>query len=132
MHVVHFLLNLEWLEDKIPSNKACILDLIGQIQKLGSNFEGSRITVHAYDGGNNCSVFCALNILLYQLKNDQSIDICRIVKKLKTQRPRMIESFHQYEFLYESLVEFVDMFGIYCQSTDSLSSKISTNDSFNN
>lgn len=44
-------------------------------------------------GGSNCSVFCALNILLEQFKNEQTVDVCRTVKKLKTQRPHMIETY---------------------------------------
>lgn len=132
MHVIHFFLNQEWPKDKMISNKNCLLDLIGQVQKLGAKYEGSRIAVHAHDGGSNCSVFCALNILINQLKNDQLIDICRTVKKLKTQRPKMVETFEQYEFLYESLVEFVEMFGIYSQSTDSISSKLSNSNSLTN
>ena len=44
-------------------------------------------------GGSNCSVFCALSILSEQFKNDQYVDVCRTVKKLKTQRPHMIETY---------------------------------------
>ena len=44
-------------------------------------------------GGSNCSVFCALSILMDQFKNDQYVDVCRTVKRLKLQRPRMIDTF---------------------------------------
>ncbi|CAF1007134.1 unnamed protein product [Brachionus calyciflorus] len=132
MNATHFVLNENWLEDKAPKNKSCILDLVGQVQKTAAKYDKSRIAVHAYGGGSNCSVFCALNILLYQFKNDQYVDVCRTVKKLKIQRPHMIETYEQYEFLYECLVEFVDMFGIYSQSSDSFNSRSSLNDSFNN
>ena len=99
-------------------------------------------------GGSNCSVFCALNILLEQFKNEQTVDVCRTVKKLKTQRPHMIETYvcekkdslicilditiiklffmiikDQYEFLYQCLVEFIDKFGIYSQSSGSFHSR---------
>ena len=80
-------------------------------------------------GGSNCSVFCSLIYLLDQFKNDQYVDVCRLVKKLKTQRPHMVETFEQYEFLYQCLVDFVDMFGIYSQSSSSFHSRNSLTDS---
>ncbi|RNA36674.1 receptor-type tyrosine- phosphatase epsilon isoform X1 [Brachionus plicatilis] len=55
IYVTHFILNEEWPEDSIPSNKACILDLIGQVQKTGAKCERSRVAVHAHGGGSNCS-----------------------------------------------------------------------------
>ena len=51
-------------------------------------------------GGSNCSVFVALIYLLDQFKNDQYVDVCRLVKKMKTQRPHMIETFVSFKNFY--------------------------------
>jgi len=46
-------------------------------------------------------------MLLETLRSDQHVDVCRTVKKLKTQRPHMIATMEQYEFLYLCLVDYV-------------------------
>jgi hypothetical protein len=63
-------------------------------------------------GGSNCSVFCALYVLSEQFRNDQYVDVCRTVKKLRAQRPHMIETYEQYEFVYECLMDFLKLFGL--------------------
>lgn len=66
--------------------------------------------------------------MLDQLKNDQYIDVCRLVKKIKTQRPHMVETFEQYQFLYQSLIDYIDLFGLYSQPTGSFNSHNSLSD----
>ena len=63
--------------------------------ELEGKLKDKQICFSSYfsGGGSNCSVFCALSILHEQFKNDQYVDVCRTAKKLKTQRPHMIETY---------------------------------------
>jgi protein tyrosine phosphatase len=117
------------MEGRAPKCRREFIDLVCKVQKAISNNENSRIAVHANGGGSNCSVFCALTILLNQFRNDQRVDVCRTVKTLKTQRPNMIETYEQYEFLYECLLDFIEMFGIYNNNQSTVSLNSSFNDS---
>jgi protein tyrosine phosphatase len=115
MMVVHFAFDDEWPEDGVPRDRANFVRFVNQVEKVAADFTRTCVVVHGGPGGSNCSLFCALSILFDQYKTEQYVDVCRSVKKLKTQRPHMIESFEQYEFLYLCLVDFVEIFGSYYQ-----------------
>lgn len=93
MNVTHFMYNESWPEDRAPQNRSAFIDLVSLVQKTAAKQQRSCTVVHAHGGGSNCSLFCALSILLDQFRNDQYVDVCRTVKKLKTQRPHMIETY---------------------------------------
>jgi protein tyrosine phosphatase len=122
--ITHFVYNESWPENELPKDRSHFLDLVSKVQKLGEKNERSTVIVHSHGGASNCSVFCAINILIYQFKNDQTVDVCRTVKQIKSQRMNMIQTFEHYEFLYESIVDIGNMIGIY--NAQSMS------DSFNN
>ncbi|CAF1375675.1 unnamed protein product [Rotaria sordida] len=86
-----------------------LFDFIGHINKrLDKNNHNRYITVHCGNGGPTCSIFCMTFILLDQLKNEHSIDIFQRVRTLQRQRPAMITSFAQYEYLYEMILKYLD------------------------
>lgn len=93
VNVTQISYNDPWAENRAPRNRASFIGLVNQVQRLAYQQPHSRIAIHGHGGGSNCSVFCALSILIDNLKNDQRIDVARTVKKLKTQRPHMLESF---------------------------------------
>lgn len=68
-------------------------------------------------------------------KTSYDRDFCKILQLIKQEIETLKISFRfttkkeQYEFLYQCLVDFVDMFGIYSQSCDSFNSRTSLNES---
>ena len=93
VNVTQLVYNEPWAESRAPRNRSSFIGLVNHVQRLAYQQPQSRIIIHGHGGGSNCSLFCALNILIDNLKNDQRIDVARTVKKLKTQRPHMLSSF---------------------------------------
>ncbi|CAF3984653.1 unnamed protein product [Rotaria sp. Silwood1] len=112
-----------------------LLDFIGHINKrLDKSNHNRYITVHCGNGGPSCSIFCMSLILLDQLKNEHSIDIFQRARTLQRQRPAMITSFAQYEYLYEIILKYLDesLFNLpSMKSSQSLNTSIYDNDQEN-
>ncbi|CAM2720785.1 unnamed protein product [Rotaria socialis] len=111
-----------------------LFDFMGYVSKRSNqNNQNRYITVHCGNGGPSCSIFCTSLILLDQLKNEHSIDIFQRVRALQRQRPAMINSFAQYEYLYKIILKFLDdSFTLtHVQSSQSLNNSIYDNNQEN-
>ncbi|KAJ7369444.1 hypothetical protein OS493_038944 [Desmophyllum pertusum] len=64
-------------------------------------------------GVGRTGVFCALSILIERLKSEGVVDVFQTVKQLRSQRPAMVQTKDQYEFIYSALSEYLDSFDAY-------------------
>jgi len=64
---------------------------------------------------NRTGVFIALSIILERLQNEGFIDIFETVRTLRTQRPGMVQTEDQYQFCYQTALEYVKSFDHYPQ-----------------
>ncbi|XP_015777605.1 PREDICTED: receptor-type tyrosine-protein phosphatase delta-like [Acropora digitifera] len=58
-------------------------------------------------------VFCSLSIVIERLKSEGVVDVFQTIKVLRTQRPAMVQTQDQYEFIYRALREYLDSFDAY-------------------
>lgn len=66
------------------------------------------IVVHCSAGVGRTGTFIATDIIMQKLKQEQKINIYDLVKKLREQRVKMVQSIEQYIFLYKLSMELVD------------------------
>lgn len=111
-NVVHLMYNEYWPENGAPKSRKSLFDLVVLASKEAADMEHTRLVVHAHGGGSNCALFACLFVLYEQFRTDQRVDVCRTVKKLKSQRPHMIETCEQYELCYKFLLELVALFNV--------------------
>ena len=64
-------------------------------------------------GVGRTGVFCALSLLIERLKAEGVVDVFQTVKQLRSQRPAMVQTKDQYEFIYHALGEYLDSFDAY-------------------
>ncbi|XP_068096179.1 receptor-type tyrosine-protein phosphatase C isoform X2 [Hyperolius riggenbachi] len=96
----------------LPTDTNELLDMIEKIKKaisskkIGEHQRHDRsvpLLVHCSDGAQLTGTFCALWHLLESAQVEGVIDVFQIVKNLRRQRPGIVSSFEQYEFLYDTL-----------------------------
>ncbi|KAI5699967.1 hypothetical protein M8J75_011949 [Diaphorina citri] len=72
------------------------------------------LLVHCHTGSERSSMFVALSILVQQLVLEKRVDVFSVVRKLRTQRLGMIQTFAQYEFLYRAILNYAELHKINC------------------
>nr|XP_058941236.1 receptor-type tyrosine-protein phosphatase delta-like [Pocillopora verrucosa] len=102
-----------WPDVGSPESGTGLIDLIGQVQRWQQNSGNTTITVHCSAGVGRTGVFCALSILIERLKSEGVVDVFQTVKQLRAQRPAMVQTKDQYEFIYSALSEYLDSFDAY-------------------
>lgn len=103
----------DWAERSIPLNGVGLLDMMKCITRVQQQTGNGPIVVHCSDGSGRTGTFCAINIALERVKLDGSVDMFQTVRRLRTQRPLMVQTAEQYKFCYEMVRLFVDSFSDY-------------------
>ena len=76
--------------------------------------QGSRpAVVHCGGGVGRAAAFIAVANCLEQLKLEGTVDIFQTVLQLRRARPFMVQSIDQYDYIYRTLVQYVDSFDTY-------------------
>ncbi|CAG5096440.1 Oidioi.mRNA.OKI2018_I69.XSR.g14619.t2.cds [Oikopleura dioica] len=90
-----------WTSDQVPENIDEIVYLINSIDsQRRQNDDTSPITVHCSTGAGATGAFIGLYIAIDQMKSEQAVDVLQIVKSLRNQRQRSVQTESQYEFIY--------------------------------
>ena len=70
-----------------------------------------HVCVSAGVGRTGC--FVALSIVLERMRCEGVLDIFQTVKMLRIQRPAMVQTLDQYQFVYDTALEYLDSFDHY-------------------
>ncbi|XP_073837740.1 protein tyrosine phosphatase 69D [Musca autumnalis] len=101
------------VEGEVPEVCRGIIELVDQALCYHSKDKNvgckSPLTVHCSLGTDRSSIFVAMCILVQQLRNEKCVDICTTARKIRSQRPRLIDTYAQYEFLYRAIVNYADL-----------------------
>ncbi|XP_059225629.1 tyrosine-protein phosphatase 69D isoform X2 [Stomoxys calcitrans] len=101
------------VEGEVPEVCRGIIELVDQALNHYTKEKNvgckSPLTVHCSLGTDRSSIFVAMCILVQQLRTEKSVDICTTARKIRSQRPRLIDTYAQYEFLYRAIVNYADL-----------------------
>lgn len=104
----------DWPEQGIPKTGDGFIDFIGQVHKTKEQFgQEGPITVHCSAGVGRTGVFITLSIVLERMQYEGVIDLFQTVRILRTQRPAMVQTEEQYQFCYQSALEYLGSFDHY-------------------
>uniref|UniRef100_A0A6G1SL08 protein-tyrosine-phosphatase n=1 Tax=Aceria tosichella TaxID=561515 RepID=A0A6G1SL08_9ACAR len=100
-----------WPEQGLPKSGESFINFIAEVHKTKQKFgiEGP-ITVHCSVGVGRTGVFIALSIILERLQNEGFLNLFETVRTLRTQRPGMVQTEDQYQFCYQTALEYVRSF----------------------
>ncbi|XP_062132000.1 tyrosine-protein phosphatase 69D isoform X1 [Drosophila sulfurigaster albostrigata] len=101
------------VDGEVPEVCRGIIELVDQAHKHYKNHKNigcrSPLTVHCSLGTDRSSIFVAMCILVQHLRFEKSVDICSTTRKLRSQRPGLLNSFAQYEFLHRAIINYSDL-----------------------
>ncbi|XP_030852375.1 receptor-type tyrosine-protein phosphatase alpha-like [Strongylocentrotus purpuratus] len=99
---------------KRPASLAPILHLVDAVSECVRTSQASGpIVLHCINGIGRSGVFAAIYSAAEKMITDSSVDIFQSVKRLRANRPSMIESVDQYSICYEGMAEYMKKFDEY-------------------
>lgn len=105
---------MNWPEQGKPKSGDSFINFIAEVHKTKQKFgiEGP-ITVLCSVGVGRTGVFIALSIILERLQNEGFLNLFETVRTLRTQRPAMVQTEDQYQFCYQTALEYIRSFDHY-------------------
>ncbi|XP_078417927.1 receptor-type tyrosine-protein phosphatase C [Cetorhinus maximus] len=103
VHQYHF---HNWTESELPEDPNNFVNMIRSIKEKLSTLKETEelvppVIVHCSDGAKQTGLFYALWNILDSANTENLIDVLQTVKALRKQRPGMLPTFEQYQFLYD-------------------------------
>lgn len=95
----------KWPDHNCPENTVDLIKFINIIKSEKKSM--APIVVHCSAGVGRTGTLIALDISLQKIKDEKTINIYEIVKKLRQQRVKMVQTLEQYKFLYKCIDEFL-------------------------
>ncbi|KAK5645165.1 hypothetical protein RI129_006465 [Pyrocoelia pectoralis] len=98
---------LSWPETGIPSSTKALLEFR---RKVNKSYRGRScpIVVHCSDGAGRTGTYCLIDMVLSRMaKGAKEIDIAATLEHLRDQRPRMVATKQQFEFVLTAVAEEV-------------------------
>ncbi|RWS11981.1 tyrosine-protein phosphatase 69D-like protein, partial [Dinothrombium tinctorium] len=99
---------LEWKSGVVPESTLPLLELIEITLANNVSASGSPIVIHCSGGGDRSSVFVTLASLIQQVRVEERVDVFQTARYTRSQRPCMLQTIAQYDFLYRSLIDFIE------------------------
>ncbi|XP_078343622.1 receptor-type tyrosine-protein phosphatase epsilon-like isoform X2 [Oculina patagonica] len=107
---------LHWPEDGAPWSGQTILQLICKVDNWEKEVRLNAkpfeligpIVVHCNYGVGRTGVYCLLHTMYHQLKREKGVSIYQIARLYNHQRPHCILTKEQYEFCYDTLLEYIE------------------------
>ncbi|XP_051866872.1 receptor-type tyrosine-protein phosphatase C isoform X5 [Pristis pectinata] len=97
----------DWEESELPESPGNLVNMMRSIKEKLSMFKVAEsefqppIIAQCSDGAKQTGLFFALWNLLDSADNENVIDVLQTVKALRKERPGMLPTFEQYQFLYD-------------------------------
>ncbi|XP_077980993.1 receptor-type tyrosine-protein phosphatase kappa-like [Glandiceps talaboti] len=103
-----------WPSDKdIPDSTSIMSEMLTLVEKAQQQSGDNRIAVHCRNGLGRSGVFCAFVAANEKIKMEQIVNVFQAVKTLRDNRPQMVETLAQYEYIYDALLAYLDSFATY-------------------
>ncbi|CAK1546814.1 unnamed protein product [Leptosia nina] len=99
----HFLM---WKDFAAPEHPHSILKFIKRVNEAWSVAVSREVVVHCSAGVGRTGTLVALDCLLEQLRDTNSVSVFNCVAELRSQRNFLVQSLKQYVFVYRALVEY--------------------------
>ncbi|XP_074036255.1 tyrosine phosphatase IA-2 isoform X2 [Leptinotarsa decemlineata] len=98
---------LSWPETGVPSSTKSLLEFR---RKVNKSYRGRScpIVVHCSDGAGRAGTYCLIDMVLSRMaKGAKEIDIAATLEHLRDQRPKMVATKQQFEFVLTAVAEEV-------------------------
>ncbi|XP_052763022.1 receptor-type tyrosine-protein phosphatase kappa-like isoform X2 [Mya arenaria] len=100
LHHLHFTC---WPDKAIPDDVTAMIEFRQRVQSTPSTLNGPTV-VHCSAGVGRTGTYIALDILTKEGEAERAIDIPGCVHKMRLNRPNMVQTSEQYQFLHTAVV----------------------------
>ncbi|XP_052763029.1 receptor-type tyrosine-protein phosphatase kappa-like isoform X1 [Mya arenaria] len=100
LHHLHFTC---WPDKSIPDDITAIIEFRQRVLTTPSTLNGPTV-VHCSAGVGRTGTYIALDILTKEGEAERAIDIAGCVHKMRLNRPNMVQTLEQYQFLHTAVV----------------------------
>ncbi|XP_052763406.1 uncharacterized protein LOC128205641 isoform X2 [Mya arenaria] len=100
---LHHLQFTSWPDKDIPDDVTSVIEFRQRVNALPSTFNGP-VVVHCSAGVGRTGTYIALDILTKEGETEGAIDIPGCVLNMRQNRPNMIQTLSQYQYLHQALV----------------------------
>uniref|UniRef100_A0A3P9KWZ6 protein-tyrosine-phosphatase n=1 Tax=Oryzias latipes TaxID=8090 RepID=A0A3P9KWZ6_ORYLA len=95
-----------WPDHGVPENTDVLIQFRGLMrQHIDSESSNAPTVVHCSAGVGRTGTLIALDVLLQQLGKEQAVDIKYFVRKMRLNRPYMVQTESQYVFLHQCIMD---------------------------
>ncbi|CAD5214257.1 unnamed protein product [Bursaphelenchus xylophilus] len=99
---------LRWPDRDLPETEASFNQYIQLVSQTQQQFGYSGpILVHCTNGAARTGVFIAMSIIIERIAAESVVDVFTTVKMLRAQRPNMVESRRELEFIYMAALDYM-------------------------
>lgn len=92
----------------LPNSVTSLLRLYRMVTDWYKQNGKGPVTIHCMNGASKSGILSAMCLILERLELDLEVDVYQAVKQIRINRPQFIESFEQYQFLYQTVLEYLD------------------------
>ncbi|XP_052772817.1 uncharacterized protein LOC128211790 isoform X2 [Mya arenaria] len=100
LHHLHFTC---WPDKAVPDDVTAMIEFRQRVLSTPSTLNGPTV-VHCSAGVGRTGTYIALDILTTEGETEKAIDISGCVHKMRQNRPNMVQTLNQYQFLHTALV----------------------------
>uniref|UniRef100_A0A182QZF9 protein-tyrosine-phosphatase n=1 Tax=Anopheles farauti TaxID=69004 RepID=A0A182QZF9_9DIPT len=97
---------LDWPDHSCPANAVDLIKF-SKIVRAERKSYAIPLVVHCSAGVGRTGTFIALDIILQRMQQEKKINVYDVVKRLRRQRVKMVQTLDQYTFLYQCCLEYV-------------------------
>uniref|UniRef100_A0A4W3I2U0 protein-tyrosine-phosphatase n=1 Tax=Callorhinchus milii TaxID=7868 RepID=A0A4W3I2U0_CALMI len=99
---------LAWPDHNVPNNTQLLLDFRDLVRQYLDQHPGGPTVVHCSAGVGRTGTFISVDRLMYQIDNDNSVDIFGTVCDLRMHRTLMVQTESQYVFLNRCAKDYIE------------------------
>ena len=96
---------LAWPDYGIPSSGSSILNLIFAVREAKAG-ACQPIVVHCSAGVGRSGAFCTIDNCIHEMDTLKKVNLQGTVRKMRKQRAFAVQTEEQYEFCYQTLLEY--------------------------
>lgn len=105
---------LAWPDYGIPSSGSSILSLIFAVREAQAKLSPAQgasqpIVVHCSAGVGRSGAFCTIDNCIHELDTLKTVNLQGTVRKMRKQRAFAVQTEEQYEFCYQTLLEYAKL-----------------------
>ena len=81
-----------WLDHGVPDNLMSVIRFIRHVRKLFPASQDQPLLVHCSAGVGRTGTFITLDMMMQQMRAEDTLSVCQCVRNLRTQRMKMVQT----------------------------------------